>query len=131
MESTTMQNSAMWVAAVFGPLMAIVGFWMMMYTDNMMKVMTSLKNTPAAFYLMGTLNMLFGLAILNIFNVWSWDKYLLVTLLGWVLLVRGVGSLFAPHLVMKASMGDQKNAKVFGIIPLVWGLALCWVGYMA
>jgi hypothetical protein len=107
----------------------IIGVWMLFYHENMMKVCTSCKNTPVAQYIMGIINMIVGLVILNTYNMWAWNLPLLVTLLGWVTLVRGVMALFIPHLLTKLSMSDPGWLKVKGIIPLVWGFGLCWLAF--
>jgi len=102
---------------------------MLLYSENLVKVMTSVKNTPGAFYLMGMLNLLLGLIIVNMYNVWMWHPAVLVTLLGWVLLIRGVLSLFVPQLIIKYTMTDHAVMRAIGLIPLVWGLALWWFAF--
>jgi hypothetical protein len=123
-----MQN-AMWLASIFGPLLMILGIWMLFYHENMVKVCTSCKNTPSVQYLMGIINMLIGLTILSQWNLWAWNLPLLVTLLGWVTLIRGVMALFLPHLLMKLATHDPGWLKIKGIIPLIWGFGLCWLAF--
>jgi len=123
-----MQN-ALWLASIFGPFLAILGLWMLLYVDNMMKVWTSIKNTPAAFYISSTINFLVGLAILSQYDMWSMDVLVLVTLLGWVMVIRGVLGLFVPQLLLQMTLGNASFMKVMGIIPLAWGVALCWVAF--
>jgi hypothetical protein len=123
-----MQN-AMWLASIFGPLLMIIGVWMLFYHENMVKVCTSCKNTPAVQYLWGVVNVLIGLTILSQYNLWAWNLPLLVTLLGWVTLIRGVMALFVPQLLMKLVMNDPGWLKIKGIIPLIWGFGLCWLAF--
>ena len=123
-----MQN-AMWLASIFGPFMTILGLWMLLYADNLMKVWNAAKNAPASFYFGGVSHLLIGLAILSQYDMWSWDAYVLVTLLGWVLVIRGVMTLFVPQLLIQLCMSNTSFMKVMGIIPLVWGLALCWLAF--
>ena len=123
-----MQN-AMWLASIFGPLLMIIGIWMLFYHENMVKVCTSCKNTPSVQYLWGVINMLIGLTILSQYNWWAWNLPLLITLLGWVTLIRGVMALFVPQLLMKFVMNEPGWVKIKGIIPLVWGFGLCWLAF--
>jgi len=123
-----MQN-AMWLASIFGPFMTIMGLWMLLYADNLMKVWNAIKNSPASFYFGGVCNLLIGLAILSQYDMWSMDAYVLVTLLGWVMVIRGVMTLFVPQLLIQLTMSNSSFMKVMGIIPLVWGLALCWLAF--
>ncbi len=119
----------MWIASIFGPFMTILGLWMLLYVDNMMKVWSGIKNNPPAFYFSCVANFLIGLTILSEYDMWSSDAYALVTLLGWVMVIRGILGLFLPQLLIKLTMSNTSFMKVMGVIPLVWGLALCWLAY--
>lgn len=123
-----MQN-AVWLAGIFGPMMVILGLWMLLYADNLMKVWTAIKGSPAMFYLISIVNLLIGLTILNQYDVWSSDAFVLVTLLGWVQVIRGVMGLFVPQLLIKLTMSNVSFMKGMGLIPFIWGLALCWLAF--
>jgi uncharacterized protein YjeT (DUF2065 family) len=123
-----MQN-ALWLASIFGPFLVITGLWMLLYSENLIKIVTSVKNTPACFYLMGVINLLICLTIISQYNIWNWDAAFLVTLLGWVLILRGILSLFVPQLLLKMTMNNNKTIKLIGIIPFIWGIALCWFAF--
>jgi len=122
-------DNAIFLSSIFGPLLGIVGLWMLLYGDNLMKVVTSIKGSPGLLYLGAMINLLVGLTIVNQYNVWMWDLSLLLTLLGWVQILRGVLVLFIPQFVIKTTMTDQGFIKVMGIIPLIWGLLLCWFAF--
>lgn len=122
-------DSSVAIASVFGPYMVIAGLWMLLFSANLMKIWSSLRSTPAAFFLMGAINLLLGLYIINQYNVWTWNKALLVTILGWVFLVRGLLALFLPQVLVKYTMTEASLAKVIGLVPFLWGLVLCWVAF--
>jgi hypothetical protein len=123
-------GTALWLAGIFGPFLAIVGFWMLIYGANFTKVMNSMKNTPGAFYLSALLNLLLGIAIVVQYNVWVWDPAILVTLLGWSMIVRAFFALFLPQLIIKWLMSDEMILKIIGVIPFLWGLSLSWYAYL-
>ncbi|MBX9924498.1 MAG: hypothetical protein K2Y01_10345 [Rhabdochlamydiaceae bacterium] len=118
------QIAAHW-AQVFAPFLFLVGLSMLLYRDNFVKIMASLKSSPACFYMLGLLNLLIGLILITQCNVWEMNKIILITLLGWFLTLRGVVSLFCPGLLMKF-LGKGKLTKLLGIIPLAWGILLYW-----
>lgn len=122
-----MQN-AMWLASIFGPFMTIVGLWMLLYADNLMKVWNAIKSSAASLYFVGAVNLLIGLTILSQYDMWSWDTHVLVTILGWYSVIRGVMALFVPQLYIQI-MSNTNFMKIMGIIPLVWGLALSWLAF--
>lgn len=123
-----MQN-ALWLASIFGPFLVINGLWQVFYHENMMKVTTSMKNTPAAFHLCAMINLLLGLTVLSQFNMWSMSLMVFVTLLGWAFVVRGVMALFVPQMFMKIVFGKADRIKTLGTIHFVWGLLLCWLAF--
>ena len=122
-------ESAMMLARVFGPFLGILGLWMLLYGDNVVKIMASMKGSPCALYTSAVFNLLIGLFIINMYNVWVWDVFFFVTLLGWVMFLRGVFALFMPQVVVKAVMTKGNWMKTMGIIPFVWGLILTWTGF--
>lgn len=119
-----MQIAHYW-ADVFGPFLVILGLWMLLYSDNLGKIVTSIKGSPASFHILGLLQLLIGLILVRQCNVWNMTGVVLVTLLGWVFLVRGILSLFFPQLLMKF-IARGKWTKFAGIIPLVWGVLMYW-----
>ena len=123
-----MQN-AVWLSSIFGPMLVILGLWMLAYGDNVVKVMASFKSTPSAFYLSGLVNLLVGLTIISQYNVWMWNVSVFLTLLGWGQLIRGILVFFIPQLLIKHTMTNHSFMKGVGIVPLVWGLILCWVAF--
>lgn len=119
----------MWLAGIFGPLMTILGLWMLLYSENLIKVLSSVKNTPGLFYLSGNISLLIGLTLVNTYNVWAWHPAVLVTLLGWVMVIRGAIMFFIPQLIVKMTMSSPAFMRAMGILPLVWGLALWWFAF--
>ncbi len=96
----------------------------------MVKVCASIKATPGVLYVMGVMNLLVGLMVINMYNVWMMDMTLLVTLVGWFLLLKGLVSFFFPQLLLKQK-ASAKNFSFRGLIALVWGFFLCWSAFWA
>lgn len=122
-------ESAIMLARVFGPFLGIIGLWMLLYGDSVIKIMNSMKSSPAALYASAVFNLLIGLFIINAYNVWIWDVFFFVTLLGWAMFIRGLFAFFMPQLIVKSTMTKTNWMKTMGIIPFVWGLILTWSGY--
>lgn len=73
-----------------------------------------------------------GMLIVLSHNVWTWSRTLIITIIGWIALVKWVSLLLFPNLFMKMGEGVVKKASV-AIIPiaLVLGLILLYFGYLA
>lgn len=118
------------IASIFGPVLVISGIWTLFYQENVKKVAESLRKTPVQLYTAGILNLIVGLTLINSFNVWSVHLDILVTLLGWVIFIRGLVIYFLPNIVLKMSKIQESAYVLFGLISIIWGLALCWIGFM-
>jgi len=123
-----MVQHALCLATIFGPFLVLTGLWALLYHANAVKVWNSMKATPACFYLAGSISLLIGFVMLSLYNVWAFDLSFLVTLLGWYWVLRGILGLFLPQFLLKA-FGHGKLTKVFGLIPFIWGIALCWYAF--
>lgn len=121
--------AAIHLARIFGPLLLIIGIWCLFYRHKVMQAAKGFTTTPTTMYLFGIVNLLVGLTIVTMFNHWVWDLTLLVTLLGWFLLVRGVCALYWPEAVIKSQLCSDGCITVWGIIWIVWGFFLTWLGY--
>jgi hypothetical protein len=124
-----MQQHAVCLASIFGPFLMIMGFWVLFYRSNMVKVVASIKATPGIMYMMGIVNLLVGLAVVSAFNMWTWQLSLLVTLVGWVVLVRGLLAFFFPQVLVHKKLTTPGYLRIKGVILLVWGFFLCWFAF--
>lgn len=122
-------DSAVMIARVFGPFLGILGLWMLLYGENVVKIMSSIKSSPSAQYCSAVFNLLIGLFIISQYNVWVWDVFFFITLLGWFMFLRGVLAFFMPQLIVKWFMSTTSWIKTMGIVPFVWGLILTWLGF--
>lgn len=122
-----MQN-AMWLASVFGPMLLIMGVWSVFYHDQAMKAATAMKTSPACLMILAVINLLLGLLIINTTNEWTMAVTALVSLLGWVFLIRGLIFLFMPKFVTKY-LAKKNGMYLRGVIGLIWGLVLCWLAF--
>ncbi len=125
-----MKEAAVWLASMFGPFLTILGLWMIVYSENILKIFNIVRGSIAFFYFNSVLNLLIGFAILGHYNGWAWDPLIFVTLLGWALVIRGVIGLFVPQLLIAIVVRNSQFLKFFGAVPLIWGLALSWIGFI-
>lgn len=120
----------MWLASIFGPYLTILGLWMLLYNENLVKIVASIKSTPSVFYITGLFNLIVGLAIISQYNMWVWNITFFVTLLGWLMILRGILILFIPQLVIKTTMTNLTFVKIMGLIPFLWGVILCGLAFL-
>ena len=89
------------------------------------------KDHLALFPLM-TMMMIFGLIMVNMFNVWTADIWLIVTLLGWIWLIKGAAYFLLPGEFIKWKLEMGQNTTLLylgGIAALVIGGVLTYYAY--
>ena len=119
----------MWLASIFGPLLVIVGLWKLLYSEHVTKVFHGVKTSHGLLYYSSVIYLWVGFTVLSQYDMWGWNVLMLVTLLGWVFIVRGILGLFVPQMLYDMFLGHPNFTRVCGLIPLVWGLILCWAGF--
>ncbi|MCB1115335.1 MAG: hypothetical protein KDK71_02600 [Chlamydiia bacterium] len=123
-----MATSSM-LASIFGPLLIITSLWSLLYKENVKKVIDSMKKTPALQYFVGVVNVLIGIIFITSFNYWSMNVELLVTLLGWLFLIRGLILMFFPKTVDSMMKSFMKSSVFYSLIGIIWGLVLTWFAF--
>src|SRR5262249_4542564 len=72
------------------------------------------EGVRALIFITGVLALLAGLAIVNAHNLWVPDSRLVVTVLGWLFILRGIMNLVSPAVVQ--TIGDRIVASRGGVI---------------
>lgn len=127
-----------YIARLMGPVMLFIGIGMLagMFVEgeSYSSLMKEFIGSRALIFITGVLALIAGVAIVNAHNLWVADWRVLVTVLGWLFIVRGVSNLVFPALVQ--TMGDRMVASHAGVIAgaafmIVLGAILSIMGYEA
>lgn len=88
------------------------------------------KPTTTAF--LGMFSLIFGLVIVLLHNIWVWDWRVLITLIGWLSILRGIIRLFFPDWSKKMVVKFAKNKNYMMAMSVVFiaiGIFLLFHGY--
>jgi hypothetical protein len=124
------------LARLMGPILLVIGIGMacglMMEGAGYSNVLKEFIANRALIFLTGILALLAGVAIINVHNVWVPDWRVIVTALGWLLVLRGIMLLVFPLTVQV--FGDRVATSEAGVtagaaLTFVLGAVLCIMGY--
>jgi ribose/xylose/arabinose/galactoside ABC-type transport system permease subunit len=120
------------LARLLGLYCIVISIMMLSRRQAMLAIVTSCVQNPALLFLVELLGLAAGLAIVLGHNIWSSGlPALIVTLIGWVTLIRSIILLFfSPETIgrfVKAVRYEQ-NYYLFTAIPLLVGLYLTVAG---
>jgi hypothetical protein len=115
--------------------MTIVAVWMLVDEPGLGATVQALVHDRPVRLLLGLMCLAAGLAVVLSHQVWSGGiAPVLVTLVGWVLLVRGIVLLFLPTDLLEWLVGTMVGAGwlyLAGTVALGFGLILTYAGFRA
>jgi small-conductance mechanosensitive channel len=126
------------IARLMGPVLLVMGLGMAlglwMSPDVFNGVMKDFMGNLAIIWLVGVLTLVAGIAIINVHNVWESDWRVIITILGWLAILRGVTNLMFPGKVQELGnrMVESHAACLLSTLALiVLGVILTAKGYEA
>jgi hypothetical protein len=127
--------TAAFLAQLLGPLLFLVGLGLVINRDVYREVAEEVLRSPALTYESGLLALTAGLAIVLNHNVWTTKGWLLIiTVTGWLLVLRGVLRILMPqqtseHVTQLLARWPQ-ILTVSGLLIGFFGGVLIWHGYV-
>ena len=122
------------IAKVMGPAYLTVGLSLLLYGGAWQKIVAKWEKDHFAMFPLAVMQIVLGLIVIGMHNVWEANVWVLVTLSGWIMLAKGVIYFIAPGYVIKSAMKMGKNkALVYfsGLFATVMGAVLCYYSYLA
>ncbi|MHA1133139.1 MAG: hypothetical protein ACTSRM_02500 [Alphaproteobacteria bacterium] len=128
-------NTSIFIAKLIGPLFFVIGLALLVSSAAYREAADEVIKSRALLYVFGCIGFAVGLAIVLTHNVWVWGWPVIITILGWLLMVRGALRILIPQQV--ADLGAkvlQRNPNLLpigGFVMLVIGAILGYFGYFA
>jgi len=125
-------DASIFLARLLGPLFLILGIALPLKAKMYQSLVRDFIGSPVLIYLAGFLGLLSGLALILTHNLWVADWRLIITLIGWLSLLRALLTIFKPQwMVATGEKFLKSQALYFGaaVLNLLIGLALSFFGY--
>ena len=123
---------AVFVARLAGPLFVVIGAGILLNSTVYSAMITEAVHSPTLIYFSGLSALIPGLAILNVHHSWTADWRVIITILGWLLVIGGVVRIALPQLTASLAGTIYSGAAtlpVVAVISLVLGVFLSFEGY--
>lgn len=120
------------MARFLGPFFVVVGIGVLLNLKRYQKLIMDFFENTAVLYLGGVMAFAIGIVIVLFHNVWTLNWGIIITILGWVSLVKGIVLIVCPAVMVKMANVCHKNAAVLAIdavVFLVIGAFLSLMGY--
>jgi hypothetical protein len=128
----TMSSTTSYLSRLIGLYCILAALFMFTHKQLSVDTVTALLHSPMALFVTGLLTILLGLAMILGHNVWSGTLPVVVTLIGWATLVKGLVVLFlSPTEQPTLFLGELHYARLFYFytaVSLALGLYLTVAG---
>ena len=89
------------IARIVGPLFVLVAVGLFLNRPYYREMTAEFLKSPSLIYLSGALAFVIGMAIVMFNNLWVADWRVVITLIGWISLIKGVGRIAFPRTVAR------------------------------
>jgi hypothetical protein len=124
--------TSIFIAKLMGPILFVVGLSILINEKSTRAMAKDVLGSHALIYIFGIVDLLLGLVLVAVHNVWVMDWRVIITLIGWISIVRGlVRILFTPYVIKNAPKLLKKQGLLMGvaIVMLILGAVLAYYGY--
>ena len=87
---------AVFIARLVGPAFVAVGLGILLNGPFYTALLAEAVHSPTLIYFSGLISLIPGLAILNVHRTWTSDWRVIITILGWLLVIGGVIRIVLP-----------------------------------
>jgi hypothetical protein len=130
-----MKPLTIFLGRLLGLFTLITSFWLLVERQNTISTIPALLGNRPVMLIFAIIALAGGLAIVLAHNIWSGGPLpILVTLIGWIMLIRGVLFLFLPPettLGVLAAMQFEKLFYIYLGIPFLIGIYLTYLAFAA
>jgi len=122
------------LACIIGPFYLVYGLSIFIYARQWKKIMAWLERDHFAFLPLAMGGLIFGLILVNAYNIWDWNAFVIITLTGWAILFKAIFYFLAPGRWITALLRWSALMHLYyyyfaGALLTAMGAALVWYGY--
>jgi len=129
-----MSSRTIFLSRLIGLYCIVIALSMMTRRQSTVETVTALLQNPSMMLIVGIITLAAGLAVVLAHNKWSGGALVvIVTLVGWITLIKGLSLLFLPHeMEVRLFLGRLHYRQLFYMytaFSLVLGVYLTYGGF--
>ena len=114
-------------ARILGPLLVVFGIALISQRARMLGVLEAFTDDDNLLLFAGAVSLVLGLTLVALHDHWAGITQALISLIGWLAVLRGLAVLFAPNLVRAVSANILVNPQAVPIIGCGMALVGLWL----
>ncbi len=124
-----MNASTLFLSQLIGPIGVITALMILFNKKGLADMIKGLEKEPLALYMAAITTLVASLALVLSHNVWNNAAETIISLIGWLGLIKGILLMIAPDHLISFSKSMMEKIMLGGIFWLVLGGYLTYVGY--
>ncbi len=117
---------------VFSLMYIAIGIGILINPDVYKKIYQDFIDNGMALYFGGFTALAIGYLLVTFHNVWEMDWHVIITVIGWIALIKGMLILVRPEAMIaltKAIIKKEGALKIQAVIVIIFGLLLSFLGF--
>lgn len=127
-------TASIFIARLLGPVFLLLGIAMLVKPVRFRAIIEDFLDSPAMIYLAAFFGLIGGIALVLTHNLWVADWRVILTLIGWITIVRALVTIFAPEFLVNAASRLSTNRPwllAIEAVNIALGLVITYFGYFA
>jgi len=126
-------DPSIFLAKLMGPILVVVGLGILINRAPSQAVAEEVVKSRALLYVSGVLALIAGLGIVLTHNEWDLSWQVIITIIGWLAVVRGLLRVLIPQqigdFITRVLARSPQVLTGSGVVALILGAVLAWKGY--
>lgn len=125
-------NNSILLARLIGPFISIIAAGLFLNLKLYRQIIDDFSKNAALVYIAGLISFIIGLTLVLLHNIWVLDWRVIMTIFGWITLIKGIWLIVLPGTLVKIAAAYIKN---FRLVIFPWafmfllGIFLIFKGY--
>ncbi|HDP67183.1 MAG TPA: hypothetical protein ENN20_01630 [Candidatus Marinimicrobia bacterium] len=121
---------SVFIAKIFALIYVASGIAVLIGNLDLNGIVSNLKESTALTFLAGCAGIIAGTALVQYHNLWVSHWRIIITIIGWIMLIGGVITVIIPNLLVRLK-GLISYSKPWGVFMIFFGLLMGYFGFFA
>ena len=124
---------SIFLAKVLGIYLLVIGLSMLINGKTIKPLLINVINDPSLLFVTGFIALILGILLVVSHNIWVADWRIVITLVAWMALLKGIIRTACPQFALNASkkwIENSFNYNISMILVLLIGLFLSYHGFL-
>jgi uncharacterized protein YjeT (DUF2065 family) len=122
-------NTSIVLGNIYGVVFTVVGLGLLVRPGHFRTLVRDMVSSPGLLFLGGVLALIVGSLVVTLHNVWSGGWVVIITVFGWMGLLKGITLTLFPQAMMgmtTAMVAKPMLMRAWGVIALILGLVMLY-----